>query len=118
MLPALQAAFPEYAATFTRSISHIAEANDLLADLAGIDLAKVGIPPRIKDLHALETNRQANAIRFWLKSVHGVMPSTAQLEELLKQIAACQTRGHHIRIKVATGFVSRKEAVLSYNHLL
>ncbi len=118
VLPALQAAFSGYAATFARSISHIAKANDLLADLAGIDLTRVGIPPRIKDLQALEANRQANAIRFWLKSTCGVTPSTVQLEELLKQIAACQTRGHHIRIKVAMGFVSRAEDVLSYNHQL
>jgi tRNA(Ile)-lysidine synthase len=115
VLPALQAAFPEYAATFGRSISHIAQANDLLADLAGIDFSMIGIPPRIKDLQALETNRQANVIRFWLKSTCGVTPSTAQLEELLKQVAACQTRGHSIRIKVATGFVSRAEDALSYN---
>ncbi len=118
VLPALQAAFPEYAATLTRSISHIAEANDLLADLAGIDLQAIGIPPKIKNLQPLASNRQTNAIRFWLKSNYGVVPSTAQLDELLKQIAACQTRGHQIRIKVATGFVSRHEDVLSYNHTL
>jgi tRNA(Ile)-lysidine synthase len=109
VLPALQASFPEYAATFSRSISHIAEANDLLACLAGIDLAQVDIPPRIKDLQLLAANRQANAIRFWLKSEHGVIPSTAQLDELLKQVAACQTRGHQIRIKVGSGFVIRSD---------
>jgi tRNA(Ile)-lysidine synthase len=116
LLPALQTAFPQYRETFSRSISHIAEANDLLASLAGIDLTQVGNPPRIKNLQSLAANRQANAIRFWLRSQHGVVPSTVQLDELLKQIAACQTRGHQIRIKVATGFVSRTEAALSYNH--
>jgi tRNA(Ile)-lysidine synthase len=110
VLPTLQAAFPEYAATFSRSISHIAEANDLLASLAGIDLAQVGVPPRIKDLQLLATNRLANAVRFWLKSSHRVIPSTAQLDELLKQVAACQTKGHQIKLKVATGFVIRSDA--------
>jgi tRNA(Ile)-lysidine synthase len=110
VLPTLQAAFPEYAATFSRSISHIAEANDLLASLAGIDLERVGVPPRIKDLQLLAANRQANSLRFWLKSVHGVIPSTAQLDELLKQVAACQTRGHQIRLKIASGFVIRSDA--------
>jgi tRNA(Ile)-lysidine synthase len=110
VLPALQDAFPGYAATFTRSISHIAEANDLLASLAGIDLARVGVPPRIKDLQLLPANRQANAVRFWLKSEQGVIPSTAQLDELLKQVAACQTRGHQIKLKVASGFVIRSDA--------
>lgn len=116
VLPALQAAFPQYRETFARSISHIAQANDLLAGLAVIDLQTTGIPPKIKNLQALPANRQANSIRFWLKSEHRVVPSTAQLEELLKQITACQTRGHHIHLKVATGFVSRQDAVLSYNH--
>jgi tRNA(Ile)-lysidine synthase len=115
VLPALQAAFPQYRETFLRSISHVAQANDLLASLAGIDLAQIGIPPRIKDLQDLTANRQANALRFWLKSEHGVIPSAAQLDELLKQIEACQTRGHQIHLKVATGFVSRAEAVLRYN---
>jgi tRNA(Ile)-lysidine synthase len=115
VLPALQAAFPQYAATFARSVAHIAEANHLLADLAGIDLHVIDIPPKIKNLQHLPANRQSNVIRFWLKSEYGVMPSTAQLEELLKQIAACQTRGHHIHLKIATGFVSRIEDVLSYN---
>jgi tRNA(Ile)-lysidine synthase len=118
VLPALEAAFPRYAATFARSISHIANANDLLADLAGIDLQAIGIPPRIKDLQHLPRNRQANAIRYWLKSEHGVTPSTAQLSELLKQMMACQTRGHQVHLKVATGFVSRHQAVLSYNQTL
>ena len=116
VLPALQAAFPQYAVTFARSISHMAKANDLLADLAGIDLQAIGIPPRIKDLQQLSAHRQANAIRFWLKSMHGIAPSTVQLDELLKQVVACQTRGHQIRIKVATGLVSRLEDTLSYNH--
>ena len=118
VLPAMEAAFPEYAATFARSISHIAQANDLLASLAGIDLQAIGIPPNIKKLQLLEQDRQANSIRFWLKAEHGITPSTVQLDELLKQIAACQTRGHQIRIKVATGYVSRAEDVLSYNHQL
>jgi tRNA(Ile)-lysidine synthase len=118
VLPALQKTFPQYRETFLRSVNHIAQANDLLADLACIDLQVVGIPPRIKDLQHLASHRQTNVIRFWLKSVHGVVPSTAQLDEFLKQISACQTRGHQIHIKVATGFVSRAEDVLSYNHIL
>jgi tRNA(Ile)-lysidine synthase len=116
VLPTLQAAFPHHQSTFLRSISHIAQGNALLADLAGIDLEQVGIPPRIKDLQGLAVNRQANALRFWLKSEHGAIPSTAQLDELLKQILACQTRGHQLYLKVASGFVSRQADTLRYNH--
>ena len=118
VLPALQAAFPQYAATFARSISHIAKANDLLADLAGIDLQAIGIPPRIKNVQQLSANRQANAIRFWLKSTYGITPSTVQLDELRKQVVACQTRGHHIRLKVANGFVLRDDGCLSFQPII
>ncbi|HNW03728.1 MAG TPA: tRNA(Ile)-lysidine synthetase, partial [Burkholderiaceae bacterium] len=45
---------------------------------------------------------------------HETVPSAAQLDELLDQIAACSTRGHHIHIKVGAGFVQRKGAVLDW----
>jgi tRNA(Ile)-lysidine synthase len=115
LLPVLEAAFPQYRETFLRSINHIAQANDLLVSLAGIDLQAIDTPPNIKKLQTLATNRQVNALRFWLRSEHGVVPSTAQLDELLKQIAACQTRGHSIRLKVASGFVERVGECLGYN---
>jgi tRNA(Ile)-lysidine synthase len=115
LLPALEAVFPQYRETFLRSISHTAQANNLLKSLAGIDLQAIGIPPKIKKLQTFPTNRQANALRFWLKFEHGVVPSAAQLEELLKQVAACQTKGHQIRLKVAIGFVGRYGECLGYN---
>jgi tRNA(Ile)-lysidine synthase len=118
VLPALEAAFPHYRETFLRSISHVAEANDLLASLAGIDLQAIDTPPNIKKLQTLPFNRQANALRFWLKSEHRVVPRTAQLEELLKQIAACQTRGHSIRLKVATGFIERNHECLEFQPII
>jgi len=114
VLPALQAAFPAYAVTFARSISHIAQANDLLVQLAEIDLEKVGIPPRLKDVQALAPNRQANSLRYWLQVTYGAIPSAAQLKALLKQIAACQTRGHQIDLKIANGWVIRQGASLLF----
>jgi tRNA(Ile)-lysidine synthase len=53
-------------------------------------------------------------LRHWLRSSHGAAPSAAQLDELLDQVEACSTRGHRIRIKVATGFVERVDAHLHY----
>jgi len=68
----------------------------------------------IAALQALSRPRQANLLRYWLKTVYKVAPSSAQLHELLDQIAACTTRGHQIHIKVATGFVTRKAALLHW----
>jgi tRNA(Ile)-lysidine synthase len=116
--PALQAAFPHFRDTFARSAAHAAQAQALLDEIAAQDLAPLlrerdGLP-LIALLQALGSARQANALRAWLKSGFGVVPSTAQLRELQGQVAACVTRGHRIHIKVGRGFVERKGAVLAW----
>jgi tRNA(Ile)-lysidine synthase len=114
LLPALQQTFPQFRDTFARSARHAAQAQHILAQAAMEDVADVGNPPRISALQGLTPERQANAVRYWLKTSHKVSPSTAQLGELQSQIAACTHRGKHIRIKVASGFVERQGEVLNY----
>jgi tRNA(Ile)-lysidine synthase len=114
LMPALQATFPQFRETFARSARHAAQAQVLLAQVATEDIAKVGNPPRIAVLQNLSAERQANALRYWLKTSHHVAPSAAQLDELQSQIAACTNRGKQIHIKVASGFVVRQGEVLGY----
>jgi len=114
LLPALEATFPQFRDTFARSAAHAAQAQELLTDVAVQDLALVGSPPHIVRLQALTHPRQANVLRHWLKMAHDCVPSAAQLEELLAQIADCTTRGHRLHIKVGAGFVERKGAVLNW----
>lgn len=114
LLPQLQAAFPQFRDTFARSSRHCAQAAELLQEVAQADLAAVGSPPAIAALQALSSARQANLLRHWLRSVHGTTPAAAQLEELLRQVAACTTRGHQIRIKLGRGFVVRTGALLGW----
>ncbi len=116
LLPALEQVFPQFRSTFARSCAHAAQAAELLRGLAESDLAAVGVPPRIAALRALEPARQANLLRHWLRECHGTTPSTAQLDELQAQIAACNTRGHRIHLKVGGGHVVREGEVLAcYN---
>jgi tRNA(Ile)-lysidine synthase len=110
LLPALEAAFPAFRETFARSARHAAQAQELLTALAAEDLRQVGDPPDIAALQGLTRARQANALRHWLRSAHDVAASQAQLEELLDQVEACRTRGHRIRLKVASGFIERVDA--------
>ena len=49
-----------------------------------------------------------------LRQAHAVVPSEAQLLQLLVQVEACTTRGHGIRLKVADGFVEREGANLRW----
>jgi tRNA(Ile)-lysidine synthase len=111
--PALEAAFPSYRDTFARSARHAAQAQSLLVELAQQDLLKLGSPPSIVLLQALSEGRQANVLRHWLRQ-RGIQPSTRQLDAVLSQIKACQTRGHQIDIKVGEGFVRRCGAVLDW----
>jgi tRNA(Ile)-lysidine synthase len=114
LLPALQQTFPQFRETFARSARHAAQAQQILAQTAMEDIAKVGNPPRIAALQGLSPERQTNALRYWLKSSHLASPSAAQLDELQSQIAACTNRGKHIRIKVASGYVERQGEVIGY----
>jgi tRNA(Ile)-lysidine synthase len=114
LLPALEKAFPQFRDTFARSARHAAQAQELLALVAEEDLARVGNPPVIQALQTLHRARQANVLRHWLRLAHGASPSAAQLDELLDQVEACTTRGHRIRLKVATGFIERAGDVLVY----
>ena len=108
VLPVLDTCFPQFRETFARSAAHAAQAQALLLEVAAQDLAQVGVPPRIKALQALSLPRLANVLRHWLLSCHQATPSAAQLDELMHQIAACQTRGHALRLKVGTGLCERR----------
>ncbi len=144
LLPALGDVFPQYRDTFARSAAHAAQAQALLTEIAEQDLASQraesghgsasgdgsadpvgegeardaltqnlrlqGLTPPSRFSRA----RQANLLRHWLKTTYKAIPSTAQLDELLDQIAHCTTRGHQIHIKIGRGFVKRQGAVLTW----
>jgi tRNA(Ile)-lysidine synthase len=114
LLPALEAAFPQYRETFARSARHAAEAQQLLGQLAARDLADMNGVASITRLQQLTRARQGNLLRHWLRTAHGAPSSAAQLAELLDQIQACTTRGHRIRIKVGAGFIERQGERLVY----
>jgi tRNA(Ile)-lysidine synthase len=108
VLPALDAALPGFRDTFARSMRHIAEAQQLLDELAQQDLTQLGVPPALAALQALPAARQALVLRWWLRQAHATTPSTAQLRELQAQIADCTTRGHRLQLKVGAGQVERE----------
>lgn len=118
VLPALAAALPSFRQTFARSASHAAQAQAVLDEVADEDLARVGQPPRIAALQALSQARQAHVLRRWLATHEGAgraaAASSAQLQALLVQIAACRTRGHQIELRVGSGQVRREGAVLRW----
>ena len=113
LLPVLGQAFPQFRTTFARSARHAAQAQALLVEVAIQDLAAAGNPPAVQALQAISVARQANLLRYWL-TLQQATPSAAQLDQLLRQVAACTTRGHRIQMKVASGRVTRQGACLHY----
>ena len=114
LLPAWEACFPGFRLMLARSARHAAQAQQLLDDLARIDLAAVGEPPSITGLQLLSRERQANVLRHWLRCGWGVVPTTAQMEQVLNQVTACLTRGHRIELKVADGTLRRDGGHLTF----
>ena len=118
LLPALQAAFPQFRETFARSARHAAQAQGLLVQLAQEDMSAARAPEenglRIEALQSLSRERQANLLRRWLRMDHATSPSAAQLEEMLDQIDACRTRGHGIEMRVGVGRVLRVGQALTF----
>ena len=114
VLPALAEALPAFRETFARSAAHAAEAQEVLNEVAAQDLAQVGVPPCIQALQQFSRARQALVLRHWLLQHHATTPTTAQLHELLDQVAACTTRGHRLHLKVGQGFVERKAHHLAW----
>ena len=114
VLPVLAEAFPAFRDTFARSAAHAAQAQEVLDEVAAQDLIHVGNPPRITALQALSRARQALVLRHWLRIAYATTPSTAQLNELLDQVADCSTRGHRLNLKVGRGHVVRLGPELSW----
>lgn len=120
IVPALREAFPHVADAFARSARHAAQAQSLLDTLAQQDLAPWGQGGALPDglpiqgLRQLAAERQANALRYWLKERFGAVASAAQLDQLQLQLAACATRGHRIHIRVASGFAMREGRLLTW----
>ncbi|PIT74891.1 tRNA lysidine(34) synthetase TilS [Limnohabitans sp. G3-2] len=115
VLPALAEALPAFRETFARSAAHAAQAQEVLNEVAAQDLALVGVPPRIQALQQLSRARQGLVLRHWLRHHHATTPSTAQLHELLDQLAACSTRGHRLHLKVGQGFMVRDVQHLAWH---
>ena len=113
VLPVLERHLPGAKHTLLRTARHAAQAMRLLSDLAHIDAAQVGLPPRIEALQMLPIQRQANLVRHWLAQL-GTQAQEGQLQELLRQVQACTTRGHRIELKVGSGQIVRKGQHLSW----
>lgn len=95
--PAIEAHFPGFAATVSRSARHLQSAQRLLDELAAIDLAACaqGGALMVARLRSLSGERVDNLLRHWLQSQGAVQsPSEAQLVQLREQVLGAQSDAH------------------------
>jgi tRNA(Ile)-lysidine synthase len=100
VFPLLETRFPAYRATFSRASRHMAEASNLLDELAEADSAASLIREalHIEDLRRLSLPRARNLLRYMLARRGVVLPSTVKLDDILRQLVSsrCDANPHVI----------------------
>jgi tRNA(Ile)-lysidine synthase len=87
VFPLLERQFPAASATIARAAAHLAEARELLDQMAQSDLeSRGGTALDIAVLRRLGEARAKNLLRYWCET-HGIQPlSAARITELLRQL--------------------------------
>ena len=88
VLPVVEQRFPAARQTLARSASHIAEASQLLDELAEIDAVNYVRDGQLSvvGLGSLSEARARNLLRWWLASYHQSPPAAQRLHEMLRQL--------------------------------
>jgi tRNA(Ile)-lysidine synthase len=109
VLPILKNRFSHIIKVISRSSAHLAEAQNLLDELAKIDLKSYIYKHklRVKTLDKLSHSRAKNVLRYWLEINHQLMPSKDLLDELLRQ-ALTAKKDATIKIQLSKDFEIRR----------
>ena len=86
--PLLEKRWPGVEIALSRAALHMAQAQQLLDMAAAADVARLrdGEALSVPGLRALSSLKRLNAVRWWLREAGVEAPSTARLEEALRQI--------------------------------
>ena len=113
VLPILKNRFNHIIKVIYRSSSHLAEAQNLLDDLAKIDLKSYlkshnyKHKLQVKTLDELSNSRAKNLLRYWLEINNQMMPSRDLLDELLRQVLTAK-KDATIKIQLSKEFEIRR----------
>jgi tRNA(Ile)-lysidine synthase len=86
--PLVEKRWPGVEITLARTALHMAEAQQLLDLAAAADVARLrdGEALSVQGLRALSPLKRVNAVRLWLRDAGVEAPSSARLEEALRQV--------------------------------
>ena len=109
ILPILQKKYPSICQTISRSAKHMAEANDLLDEIAAQDIEACAVDSQLnlQHLQQLSPARTYNALRWWLVKCDCNLPSTAQLQQITQQLFNAKTDAT-VKIKVSNTHSMRR----------
>jgi len=88
VLPVIGQAFPGYRATLARSAAHLAEADEVLGEVARADAQEIAAGNKfaVADLKRLGSARARNLLRWTLQQCGAALPEADRLEEALRQL--------------------------------
>ena len=99
VLPVIKKQYPTYQTTIMRSSQHLAEASELMDELAQVDAKQCMISNQLKIdmLQHLSIARAKNLLRYTFSQRNITLPSTAKLADILHQlITARHDKNLHI----------------------
>ena len=109
IVPRLRNRWPDVSRSLARSARHMAEAAQLLDELAVLDLAVCREPDgslKTGGLAALSTARQRNVVRLWIRSRGLRAPSPAVLDQVITHVAH-MPKTRHALVRWTDGEIRR-----------
>ena len=99
LAPVLNTYWPAWCQTLVRHAKQAGEANEVLAEVAALDLAALDVKSEDQSFslfawRALSAARQALVVRHWLQEQGVAMPGERRLAELLRQLRQLHALGH------------------------
>jgi tRNA(Ile)-lysidine synthase len=99
LAPVLNNYWPAWCQTLVRHAKQAGEANEVLAEVAALDLAALAVNSEDQSFsllawRALSEARQALVVRYWLQEQGVAMPGERRLAELLRQLRQLHALGY------------------------
>lgn len=105
LAPVLDARWPGWRAILARHARHMAQAAQILDEVAREDYAALDPSPdgasfSLQAWRALSPARQAQVLRYWLARNGARMPTEARMADLLRQLRGLHSLGHDRQLRV------------------
>lgn len=105
LAPVLDARWPGWRGIVARHARHMAQAAEILDEVAREDYATLEPSPdgasfSLRAWRALSPARQAQVLRYWLEMNGARMPTDARMADLLRQLRGLHSLGHDRQVRV------------------